>query len=302
VGATQVLPTLTGMRNAAFLRNYWKFCEREGVTALACVPTILASLCNLAVDADISRIRVAYTGGSPLPTELAARFEQHLASRAQHPGHDRDAPAWSRSSRLPRRASRARAACACRTPKCAWCPGATARCASKNAAPAAKPAWSSCAARTSAPATRDPARDAGMFEGGWLVSGDLGHIDAQGYVHVTGRAKDVIIRGSHNIDPGLVEDAFLAHPAVAMCAVVAEPDAHAGEVPAAFVTLKPGQVQAGGAAGRGRAHVYERPAVPKRVVVLPALPLTAIGKVYKPALRVRATELKLREVLGAVAP
>jgi acyl-CoA synthetase (AMP-forming)/AMP-acid ligase II len=72
------------------------------------------------------------------------------------------------------------------------------------------------------------------------VSGDLGHIDAQGYLHVTGRAKDVIIRGSHNIDPGLVEEAFLAHPSVALCAVVGEPDAHAGEVPMAFVTLKPG--------------------------------------------------------------
>jgi len=50
----------------------------------------------------------------------------------------------------------------------------------------------------------------------------------------------VIIRGSHNIDPSLVEEAFLARPAVAMCAVVGEPDAHAGEVPVAFVTLKPG--------------------------------------------------------------
>ncbi|RYY79377.1 MAG: acyl-CoA synthase, partial [Comamonadaceae bacterium] len=51
VGACQVLPTITGMRNAAFLRNYWKFCEREGVTALAAVPTILAGLCNTPIDA-----------------------------------------------------------------------------------------------------------------------------------------------------------------------------------------------------------------------------------------------------------
>jgi fatty-acyl-CoA synthase len=58
-----------------------------------------------------------------------------------------------------------------------------------------------------------------------------GHIDAQGYLHVTGRAKDVIIRGSHNIDPGLVEDAFLGHPAVAMCAVVRRARSHSGEVP-----------------------------------------------------------------------
>jgi fatty-acyl-CoA synthase len=142
-----------------------------------------------------------------------------------------------------------------------------------------------------------------MFEDGWLVSGDLGHLDAQGYVHVTGRAKDVIIRGSHNIDPGLVEDAFLAHPAVAMCAVVGEPDAHAGEVPAAFVMLKPGvQLSTERLLGEVAPHVYERPAVPKRVVLLEALPTTAVGKVYKPALRVQAIALKLREVFAAAAP
>ena len=76
IGATQVLPTLTGMRNPVFVRNYWKFCERYRVTALACVPTILATLSNTPVDADIASVRVAYTGGSPLPTELAAQFEK----------------------------------------------------------------------------------------------------------------------------------------------------------------------------------------------------------------------------------
>ncbi|HVE55055.1 MAG TPA: AMP-binding protein, partial [Ramlibacter sp.] len=78
IGARQVLPTVSGMRNAPFLRQYWKFCERERVTALACVPTILAGLCNQPVDADISRVKVAYTGGSPLPTGLAMRFESTL--------------------------------------------------------------------------------------------------------------------------------------------------------------------------------------------------------------------------------
>lgn len=302
IGATQVLPTVTGMRNAAFLRHYWKFCEREQVTALACVPTILAQLCNQPVDADIARVRVAYTGGSPLPTELAARFEQTLGIAVRNilgmtecaglvsiePFHAPRVPGsaglrlpytqvkvvpWTGAVELDREcASGATGVVVLRGPNVS--PGYT-----------------------------DAARDAGMFEQGWLVSGDLGHVDAQGYLHVTGRAKDVIIRGSHNIDPGLVEDAFLGHPAVAMCAVVAEPDPHAGEVPAAFVMLKPGVQLAGEAVlGEVAPKVYERPAVPKRVVVLEALPLTAVGKVYKPALRVRAAELKLQEVLGAAAP
>ncbi|RYY58308.1 MAG: acyl-CoA synthase, partial [Comamonadaceae bacterium] len=151
------------------------------------------------------------------------------------------------------------------------------------------------------PGYSDPARNAGMFEGGWLVSGDLGHLDAQGYLHVTGRAKDVIIRGSHNIDPGLVEDAFLAHPQVALCAVVGEPDAYAGEVPVAFVTLRPGcEADPAALLADVAPRVYERPAVPKRVTVLPALPVTAIGKVYKPALRLMAIETRLREDLAAL--
>jgi fatty-acyl-CoA synthase len=303
IGATQVLPTVTGMRNAAFLRHYWKFCEREGVTALACVPTILANLCNLPVDADISRVQVAYTGGSPLPTELAQRFEKTLGIAV------RNILGMTECAGLvsiePFHAPRVPGSAGLRLPytevKIAPWAGADvqldAQCATGETGVVV------LRGPHMSPGYTDAARNAGMFERGWLVSGDLGHADAQGYLHVTGRAKDVIIRGSHNIDPGLVEDAFLAHPAVAMCAVVAEPDPHSGEVPAAFVTLKPGVVAVGEAVlAEVAPQVYERPAVPKRVVVLEALPTTAVGKVYKPALRLRATELKLQEVLAAAAP
>jgi fatty-acyl-CoA synthase len=302
IGATQVLPTVTGMRNAAFLRNYWKFCERERVTALACVPTILANLCNLRVDADISRVRVAYTGGSPLPTELAVRFESTVGIAVRNilgmtecaglvsiePFHAPRVPG-SAGLRLPYTDVRV----------VPW------RDSLRTGEPCAVGETGIVILRGPhvSPGYTDAARGAGMFEQGWLVSGDLGHIDAQGYVHVTGRAKDVIIRGSHNIDPGLVEDAFLAHPAVAMCAVVGEPDAHAGEVPAAFVTLKPGvHLPPEALLAEVAPHVYERPAVPRRVVVLDALPTTAVGKVYKPKLRAQAIEVKLREVFAIAAP
>jgi fatty-acyl-CoA synthase len=302
IGGTQVLPTVTGMRNAAFLRNYWKFCERERVTALACVPTILANLCTLPVDADISSVKVGYTGGSPLPTELAQRFEQQFGIAV------RNILGMTECAGLvaiePFLAPRVPGSAGLRLPYSQvrvvpWGDSvATAQeCASGETGivvlrgPHVSPGYT------------DAKRNAGMFDDGWLVSGDLGHIDAQGAIHVTGRAKDVIIRGSHNIDPGLVEDAFLAHPAVAMCAVVGEPDAHSGEVPAAFVTLKPGARLAGEALlGEVASRVYERPAVPKRVVVLDALPTTAVGKVYKPALRLKAIEMKLAEVFAAAAP
>lgn len=309
IGATQVLPTLSGMRNAAFVKNYWKFCERERVTALACVPTILATLVNTPVDADISSIRVAYTGGSPLPTELAAQFETKLglplrnilgmtecaglvtiepAGAPRVPGSTGLRLPFTLVHAVPWREGRAQMA-----ERCA--PGETG--VIILAGPHVSPGYT------------DATRNAGMFERmdaegvevQWIVSGDLGHIDAQGYVHITGRAKDVIIRGSHNIDPGLVEEAFLAHPAVALCAVVGEPDAYAGELPVAFVTLKPGvQISAEALLAEVAPHVYERPATPKRLTIIDPMPVTAIGKIYKPTLRLRAIEAKLVEMLADV--
>ena len=308
VGATQVLPTLSGMRNAAFVKNYWKFCEREKITALACVPTILATLVNAPVDADISSIKVAYTGGSPLPSELAAQFERRLSIPVRNilgmtecaglvaiePSAAPRVPG-SVGLRLPYTQVRVvpwRNGAACLHEDCTA--GETGIVVIRG--PHVSPGYS------------DPARNAGMFETlsngeHWLISGDLGQIDRAGYIHITGRAKDVIIRGSHNIDPGLVEEAFLAHPAVALCAVVGEPDAYAGELPVAFVTLKPGAViDAQELMQAVAATVYERPAVPKRVTIIDTMPVTAIGKIFKPTLRLKAMEVKLMEMLDGVAP
>ncbi|MDP1954535.1 MAG: AMP-binding protein [Polaromonas sp.] len=301
IGATQVLPTLSGMRNPAFTRNYWKFCQRERVTALACVPTILATLVNLPVDADISSIQVAYTGGSPLPAELAAQCERkpgiavrNILGMTECAGLVSIEPATaprvpgSTGLRLPYTEVRA----------VPWQGGAAQL--DKSCATGETGVLVLRGPHVS-PGYTDAARNTGMFDGPWLISGDLGHLDARGYIHITGRAKDVIIRGSHNIDPGLVEDAFLAHPAVALCAVVGEPDAYAGELPVAFVTLKPGAVcDPATLLAEVAPQVYERPATPKRVTIIAEMPLTAIGKIYKPALRLRALENKLAEMLADV--
>ena len=303
IGARQVLPTLTGMRNTGFVQHYWRFCEREGVTHLACVPTVLASLLGVPIDADISRIRAAYTGGSPLPTELAQRFEAGTGIPVRNIlGMTECAGLVSIEPLL---APRVAGSAGWRLPftevlAVPWRDGEAQldeRCAADETGVVV------LRGPHMSPGYLDAKRNAGMFEQGWIVSGDLGHLDGEGRVHLTGRAKDVIIRGSHNIDPGLVEDAFLAHPAVAQCAVVAEPDAYAGEVPAAFVVLRAGAaVQADVLLREVTPQVYERPAVPKRVVIVEALPLTAIGKVFKPALRLRAIELKLADLARELAP
>ena len=75
----------------------------------------------------------------------------------------------------------------------------------------------------------------GIVRDGWLDTGDLGMVDAGGFVYLTGRAKDLIIRGGHNIDPRVIEDGLLAHPAVRAAVAVGRPDRHAGEVPVAYV-------------------------------------------------------------------
>lgn len=119
---------------------------------------------------------------------------------------------------------------------------------------------------------------------GWLHTGDLARVDADGDYWIQGRKKDLIISGGENIYPAEVERALVAHPEVAEAAVVAAPDARWGEVPVAFVV--------GTAAGEAlRAFLKERLAaykVPKRYVAVDAMPLTGAGKVDRRALAARA--------------
>jgi fatty-acyl-CoA synthase len=108
---------------------------------------------------------------------------------------------------------------------------------------------------------------------GWLDTGDLARLDEDGFIYLTGRAKDLIIRGGHNIDPAIIEDALLAHPQVTAAAAVGRPDVHAGEVPVAYVTLAPEATVTGDQLRDFAAdRVAERAAAPKTVTVLDPLP------------------------------
>lgn len=125
----------------------------------------------------------------------------------------------------------------------------------------------------------------------WLNTGDLGRQDAAGYFWLTGRKKELIIRGGHNIDPKQIEEPLHQHPAVAMAAAVGMPDAYAGELPVAYVQLKPGVT----ATEKElldflTAQIQERAAQPKHVRLIEAMPVTAVGKIFKPALQIREIE------------
>jgi fatty-acyl-CoA synthase len=133
---------------------------------------------------------------------------------------------------------------------------------------------------------------------GWLITGDLGTIDATGQIFITGRAKDLIIRSGHNIDPALIEECLMQHPAVADAGAVGMPDTHAGEVPVAYVTLRQGAfVTEAALLAFAKAAINEPPALPRRLFVLEQLPMTAVGKIDKPALRQDCTRRLLLEVL-----
>jgi fatty-acyl-CoA synthase len=125
-----------------------------------------------------------------------------------------------------------------------------------------------------------------FVEPGWVNSGDLGRLDADGYLWITGRAKDLVIRGGHNIDPAPIEDIMFQHPAVVFAAMVGQPDAYAGELPVGYVQLKPGaSVQPGELETWVRERTPERAAVPVQIIPIDPMPLTGVGKVFKPQLR-----------------
>lgn len=293
-GAEVVLPPPLGWRDAAFVAHAWALIREHRVSLIAGVPTVMTAL--LAAPhraADTAGVRLQLTGGSPLPNELAARFEaetgigvRNILGMTECAGviaiEPALAPRTPGSCGLPLPFTEVQAVAADGR-VCAAGESGVLRVRGPNVGPG----------------YTEAARNAGTFEAGWLVTGDIGHVDAEGRVFVTGRAKDVIIRGAHNIDPGVIEEALLRHPAVQMAAAVGEPDEYAGELPVAYVVARPGTAPSPEELlAFAAAHVDERAACPKRIAVLPALPLTAIGKVYKPALRAMALQRVVEERLA----
>jgi fatty-acyl-CoA synthase len=153
------------------------------------------------------------------------------------------------------------------------------------------------------PGYLDSARTSELFfdspptEERWLNTGDLCTIDTDGYVWHRGRSKDLIIRGAHNIDPLVIEAALLEHPAVLYAAAIGEPDRDKGEVPIAYVQLRPGMsVSDSELRDHCRNEITERAAIPRTVRIIEAMPLTAVGKIFKPDLRLDAIRQCVRGV------
>lgn len=288
-GAHVVFPTPQGYRGDGVFDNFWKLIERWQISFIITVPTALSALMQRPVDADISTVKTAFSGSAPLPLELFNRFEKATGVTIVE-GYGLT-EATCLVSCNPVDGQKKVGSIGVPLPYCdvkivQQTPDGPRECNVDEIGEIciSNPGVYAGSTYTEADKNHD------LFHADvYLRTGDLGRKDEDGYLWITGRAKDLIIRGGHNIDPAEIEEALLAHSAVAFAGAIGQPDAHSGELPCAFVELVGGAtVTEEELIAHCKVHVHERAAQPKHMTILDELPKTAVGKVFKPELRKRA--------------
>jgi len=138
---------------------------------------------------------------------------------------------------------------------------------------------------------RNPAATSAKFAGEWLLTGDTGTRDEEGWIKFIGRDDDVITSAGYRIGPGEIEDCLLGHEAVRLAGVVGKPDAERTEIVKAYVVLKEGRTPSDALAREIQAHVKTRLAAheyPREIAFVDELPMTTTGKIIRKELRARA--------------
>jgi fatty-acyl-CoA synthase len=298
-GAHVVLGTPQGYRGAGVVARFWEIVERHRINFFSGVPTLYASLLEHPLSGrDVSSLEFGLCGAAPLPMELMRSFqaktglkilegygltEGTCVSSCNPPGGDR--PVGSIGLRVPNQLMKAVLLDEQGKYVRDCMPGEVGLLAISGA--------------NVFQGYKDEKHNEGIWidmgDGRrWLNTGDLGRQDENGFFFLTGRKKELIIRGGHNLDPASIEEPLHRHPAIQIAAAVGRPDAHAGEVPVAYVQLKAGQiVSTDELLDFAKLNIKERAATPKTIRIIEAMPLTAVGKVFKP-------ELKYREIASAL--
>lgn len=298
-GGTLLTLTQIGFRSREVVESFWDIARRYRVTSLLATPTTALALLHGDGTSEGCVVRDFHCGGSAVPMELVRAFHDRFGiwlrenwgmtemhgTTTGHPGHEVSPRVGSVGLPLPFVRVKAveldglgRWVRDCATGE-------------RGVLLTASPTVMAGYADSSLDADFFPVGVPGDLPHGgrWASTGDLGSVDEDGYVWVFGRAKDLIIRGGHNIDPREIEDAFASHPDVHLAAAVGRPDLAKGELPIVYVELRQGSTLDGAALlDHCRTHVHERAAVPVEVIVVDAIPLTPVGKVSKPALRADA--------------
>ncbi len=299
-GRTIVVMSPDGFRNLNVLKNWWHHAARFKVSAFGAVPTILTALMQIPVgDNDISLLDDVGSGAAPLPKQLRKDFEEKFnvrvtngygmtetcciisRQRSEVPG-----PEGSVGTRFPYTGAR-------------------------TVVLDGNKVIRECESNESGVLlVRGPHvfkgyldksdNDKAWVDGDWFNTGDVAFIDENGFITLTGRAKDLIIRGGHNIDPVIIEEPISKHPAVAQVVAIGQPDAYAGELPVVYIQLKPGfenKVTTDDFLEYCQEKITERAAIPKRVEFIDQMPVTAVGKFFKPELRNRSIYYVLTEAM-----
>ncbi len=299
VGGQVIMTSPHGFRSPKVLDHFWRLIEKYKISFFMAVPAVYFELNKRwKGDTDVSSLKFAACGAAPMPTALMAEFEKRthfpilegygltegtVFSAANPPFGDRRM--GSIGIRIPYQDMQAVILDE---------QGKYVRNCQPN--------------ETGTIAIQGP----NVFQGylrpeenkniwignGWLITGDLGQQDEEGYFKLAGRSKDLIIRGGHNIDPRITEEALSKHPAIAMVAAVGKPDVRLGELPVAYVSLREGQtVTAEELQAFAKKHITEQAAAPTNVYIINKIPLTTVGKIFKPELRCDAIKRTFEETL-----
>lgn len=300
-GMELVIPTPAGLRSPVAVKNHWKLVGKYGVQVVGGVPTSLGGLLNVPLgDADISCAERALTGGSALPVQVEKDFRQMFGLTVfQMYGQTESTVIISMN---PTGVEPKIGSVGMRVPYEEWkiarfTPDGPRETLGPNEQGVVMVKGPNVFA-----GYLDTAQNAGsLTDDGWLITGDLGYLDQDDRLFLTGRAKEVIIRSAHNIDPGMIEEALAEHPSVELAAAVGRPDDYAGELPVAYVQLKPGaSATPEELMAFVEPKISERPAKPKEIVIIPEMPMTGVGKIFKPQLRWRQTEMVLADYLSGL--
>ena len=289
-GSTSVLGPPEGYRTPGAVDNLRRIVAHHRINVMSGIPSLYQRLLEVPINSvDISCLKEAFCGAAPLSGDLLSRFEERAGVKLLEGYGFTEGVGVTCTN--PKHGERRTGSVGIRLPYRDVAIFDTSL-GEATAVPAEA---------TGSVCVRDPnvfhayvGRDkktSGFVpdpDGGvpWCHIGDLGRMDEQCHLWLIGRQKELIIRGGHNIDPAIIEEALSSHPAIAMAAAVAATDPNLGEIPVAYVTCMPETTISESKLLEWRnAQLPERATIPQRIEIVANLPLTAIGKVFKPELK-----------------